>query len=60
MTKSIYLRICKCEVVRTAHENSTRYAGVKLPQHLQGGQRKVAEWESEVPREMERPQHEKG
>lgn len=35
------------------------YAGVKVPQQLQGAQRKVAEWESGVPGEMEIPQHEK-
>lgn len=37
-----------------------RYEGVKLPQHLQDAQKKVAEWESGVPREMDNPQHEKG
>lgn len=46
--------------MRTAHKTSMRHAGVKLPQHLQGAQRKVAEWERGVPREMESPQHEKG
>lgn len=53
--------MCKCEIMRTTHKtNSMRYAGVKLPQQLQGAQVKVAEWESGVPSEMESSQNEKG
>lgn len=46
--------------MRTTHKNnSMRYVGLKVSQQLQDAQRKVAEWESGVPREMEIPQHEK-